>query len=335
MFFIKRISIVIFSFICCLINSNASACDQQPKSKPWVILLNGTSSAGKSTITKEFVKEYPELKPVIIKFDDLLEEALFKEMQQKIQQLGINATTREEMQNKLSSSKRAECYQAVADQQRAIKKKMRDGVVASLKQGKNVIIDTVIGDDDYENTKEWFETLNTLSNTFPVFCALVYCPLKLLVSRVVSRNSMNTLKEQRNLQNVIELFGSMYTSQKSTTLCAYDYYFGGDSCPCIDTITKDDVQKVIASCNSISNAQQVIKTTIKQINLSWDGSSDMPLYPKFAYNIILKNSGNKTPSSLAKALYDSLQEFLNKPCSQALQSNEKVARIAYSGSLGR
>lgn len=161
------------------------------KPKPGrVIVLDGTSTSGKTSIVKH-------LMPILgtsykkVAIDDFVTEVFLE--QEKLQR------SEKEFLKRI--------HERSGD--------MYDTIRTLINSGKNVLVDTVIsGLEGEKDRKHFFEKLNGLN----VFLVLVYCPLNVLAERINKRNEKalkeNNQKDTRS-RSVALVFDDMYKTQES------------------------------------------------------------------------------------------------------------------------
>ena len=171
-----------------------------------VILINGTPSAGKSTICKHLLKLIKDRKIISLSLDvDILPEIAFEQALK----LGLihDQMSEEEIQKIIISNIDLifqECVQTrwIEPNRRLFKK------ACEIAQAGNVVLlDTVIGIcENGEDVASFQENLKNIT-TFKV---LVYCSPEKLAQRIAARNSLNDPAEQRDPYNTMMEFCWMY-----------------------------------------------------------------------------------------------------------------------------
>ena len=173
-----------------------------------LLLLNGTSSSGKSAILNSFQKNHPDFK--VFKIDEWFPD----EMSQKAIELGWQessgmnpwiflATYAEEKTGKpcFDSEIRAALFPQLAIPMYTAAKK-------ALQAGHNVVIDTVFEYDPlYEKFSGFFAGFKCVK-------VLVYCPLDVLLERVEARNRSAVQGETRTAFQSFEQFPALYKVQE-------------------------------------------------------------------------------------------------------------------------
>jgi chloramphenicol 3-O-phosphotransferase len=175
---LSLIAVLIFSL---------NACSSQVTSHSTgnIIVLNGTSSSGKSSIAKVFTKENNY---VYDAFDNHADKVLAKWIAQK------RATSWQSNPQALTYETRLE---VLADAQEL------------AAAGNNVLIDML-----FDQASDYQLIVNKLKRFNPKF-VLVYCPFQVLAERVEARNASGIKSEQRNLSQALSRFGKIYKSAPS------------------------------------------------------------------------------------------------------------------------
>ncbi len=155
-----------------------------------IILIDGTSTSGKTSIVNELVKILHEPYEKVA-IDDFVIEVI--------------------MQQKKLNLPKAQFIERIWN----ASDKMFDKINQLAKQGINICIDTVLS--GIEGEKELLHGLSRL-NGLNTKMILVYCPLNILAQRVFQRNEQaireNNLENIRSLIDVVR-FADIYKPQKS------------------------------------------------------------------------------------------------------------------------
>lgn len=168
-----------------------------------VVVLHGTSSAGKSSIALELQKTLPGTW-TIVSLDDFLGFVLLE----KAKDCGlIDEETSEQ-----------ECQQIIAGHipelfarfDESVWDKIKVATYTFVKQqaylGENVILDTVLGKNEFDNTSDFLTILKDAS----LFISLVYCSPFYLVEHTNARNFCSDLSQKRDLNRVLQMFCDIY-----------------------------------------------------------------------------------------------------------------------------
>jgi len=188
-----------------------------------IIFLNGTSSAGKSSIASELLKMFDEHAKVIT-LGAHINRIKFEIAQQKESKRSVHPTTYEDGQA---------IRQAAED-------RMYKEIIKFHTEGKNIIIDLTLSKP---NKIQLF--LNALHD-LPVFFVLVYCPLNKLIEHIVKRNQLGIKKEYRTIPFVLNHFCEIYKKRDPSDPCS------------IDCLKKDDCKRLItATTKTGSNMSKI------------------------------------------------------------------------------
>jgi chloramphenicol 3-O-phosphotransferase len=163
------------------------------KKQGHVIIFDGASSAGKSSVIKE-------LMPLLdnsyrcIAIDDFVTQVFLEQQKLKLPEKEFIARV-----NKQSNL-------------------MYDKIRLLVTQGKNVILDTVLsGLEGEKSIRDAFEKLNYIKKVM----VLVHCPLPVLVERMRQRNAKalqeNRPQDERSIGTAINQFGHIYKSRTKET----------------------------------------------------------------------------------------------------------------------
>ena len=144
-----------------------------------IILFNGTSSAGKSSLAEVMVSE-SKTRYEVVSFDDYL-----RSYREKLRVARLNGEQYEDFLPSL--------YRHVRQQSEA---------------GKNIIIDTV----EFDRASDRYCDILNCSN---VIKAVVYCPLQHILKRIEKRNSSGNPSSRRPVLLSFQQFLEMYKPQTS------------------------------------------------------------------------------------------------------------------------
>ena len=165
-----------FLFFCL----SAAASLNVPGAPGRIILFNGTSSAGKSSLAEVMVQG-SNTKYEVVSFDDF--NRTYRE------KLGTGQSNREQY----------------GDMRQALYRHAK----AQAEDGRNIIIDTVEFDQGYDKYCEILGCSNVIK-------AVVYCPLDDILKRVDRRNSAEGTNGRRPVLLAFNQFLQMYKLQSST-----------------------------------------------------------------------------------------------------------------------
>lgn len=224
--------------------------------KGQVVILNGTSTAGKSMLTKDMMKilgkSYEK-----VSIDDFFPEIFIEQK--------VLKSPEEEFLKRL-------------DQKIIL---MYDKVKKIAQSGKNVIVDTVLSAlRGAESEKLSFQLLEELNTTL----VLAYCPLTTLAERVKQRNKKAFLEnKEEGLRVFVDVvnFHHIYKVQES------------DKEICIDTLSFKDLEQVYKTTNNTPYEAAKRSNTVKHQLLSYfclDINDSVNITPKLSYDYIVDTS---------------------------------------------
>ena len=276
-----------------------------------VILLNGTSSAGKSSIAQELQKMWgdscefvgidkdvhgPSLNSIISHVQQKTKEQVTKENIDNIAEKLIKdgATTQEDL----------DIFYAQTSNK--LFNRMIQKIKDFTKNGKNVIFDTIVGDDSEQEIVSLAETLRGENVLF----SLVYCPFQELAKRIASRNSADKM-EQRDFSMVWRQFGGLYkAAQPSDTQI-------------LETLSKNTVTDLVQlHARSEFEEEKEFNEFLSELleNLSLDKNDSVQITSRYTYDLIVNNA-TQSPDKCAqqinnfmreKNLYTAFQENYNR-----------------------
>ena len=253
-----------------------------------VILLNGTSSAGKSALTAALQK-IGDYEKVNIDEDcsDPANDAIMAYIKEKT---GIETTIDDydkvwqSLEEKGTFTKKDEAY--LRAKIGTIFIRMLEKVRTLAASGKNVIFDMLI--DDTLNFQYCYEKLKNV----PVVFVLAYCPFTTLASRVEKRISE---ADPRLFANIFTQFSNMYKAAQP-----------GDT-PILDALTRDDVKKhseaakkdVLEDPKNFGSFDEFVTKILR--NLSLDENETIQVTPRLKYDVIV-NTGINSPQQCAEQI---------------------------------
>ena len=271
-----------------------SACDlkkkditptkKQPAST--VILLNGTSSAGKTTMLKELVKIDDSVQ--VVSFDGFFWGSYTKtHPTAELDELAKIARKDETANQKLN--KLVEVYMRNAV----------DSFYADIRQKalkyKNVVVDTVIDD-----VKE-FDKLSHVLGEVKLVNVLLYCPLDVTISRLRQRNIAGI--EMRDFRLPVSQYKLLYKPQEQPSEKIVDTILGKDIKQLvragIEEYLKDPPDDLKDQVDALSKElEELYKGFVKHFKL--DELDKVAIVPVRPYDLILHCE--KDPQKLAQEL---------------------------------
>lgn len=257
-----------------------------------IIFLNGTSSAGKSSIAAQLQKELDDAYTVV-SIDDFMLESLTKEIRKlKIIDKKTNPKSIWEVRyyvDQLPEDQSKDIHAYLKEFNSDSARRMYNHIVRLAKNGENVIVDHVLTHDH--------DILNCMQrlNRFDTAFVLVYCPLDVLPKRVEARNNSGIVKEKRKLDCVFSLFSYIYApcdkGDHLDTLYLKDFKYLIDS-------VKDNFIKV----EKFSRFKDLMYNRLKFSN-----ADTVHIKPKLSYDLIV-DSGSKSPEDCAKQIKDFMRK---------------------------
>ncbi|MBP6891958.1 AAA family ATPase [Candidatus Babeliales bacterium] len=186
-----------------------------------IILLHGTGSAGKSSISKILQKKLFDA--VAVSVDDFLWPVLLQNSLEK-RYTKKEMTKQEQEQIVMNNIAKLSINN---DQMKTLLQKLYQHAKNVSNHHAYVILDTVfLRYQDYQ----WF---CNATQDISVISVLVYCSPINLAQHVMKRNSGSNIKEQRNITSHLKNFTKLY--KKST-----------DDTRTIDTLTEKNIQKTLS-----------------------------------------------------------------------------------------
>lgn len=273
-------------------------CGLYGRSDAIIIFLNGTGSAGKTSIAKELNKILPFHYEVVT-----LDEIIWQQLIAKARELRYLS---HDLSDQQAKSKLEKFDRATMDKlwiradidATLLYKKIREKSLA----GTHVLVDTVMKSQD--EVQSCLQQLHDLDVCF----VLVYCPLTHLPFRVQQRNSSGVQGEKRLLRWAVQEFVSMYRACQ-----------GSDE-QCIDVIQKNQIDHVIdqvrAEFNTIAMQEhggvsdEVVEqaqswcqksTTDFAHQLALDHHEQCDLTPALRYDFVI-NTSLLTPAQCAQQI---------------------------------
>lgn len=239
-----------------------------------VVVLHGTSSAGKSSIALELQKILLG-KWSIVAFDDFLGSVLLE----KAKACGLIVQGMSELEHqKIIAAHIPELFARFDESSWSqIKICMYSFVQQQVSLGENVILDTVLSKNEFDNSSDFL----TLLSDVPLFISLIYCSPFHLVEHTNARNDCGELTQVRNLDRVLQMFCEVY-------IPALNFPSLG-----VDTLTESDF----------------VNQQIKEQFACSLGIGVIPAYG--AYDCVV-NAGLMSSRACS---FDIYQNFLSKKCS--------------------
>ncbi len=257
-----------------------------------ILLLNGVSSSGKSTIIHEIHKINPDIK--ILKVDDWFPEILQKKAASFGWQAGSDAgpwlyicnhAHRTTGQYYFDTQIREMFFEGAAIE---FYQKAKD----IAKNQQNVIIDTVLENDREHKT---FDDFFKIDKALKV---LIYCPMNVLLERVETRNRLEIAREYRNAFQSFEQFPALYKLQEAKSETIVDIV----EADVLEAALEKAIQELIKHNIPdpyLPKLSQFKIDFIKKFRLS--EKKEVLLVAKHTYDLILNNF-KETPVESAKTI---------------------------------
>jgi chloramphenicol 3-O-phosphotransferase len=227
-----------------------------------IVLFNGTSSAGKTSIVKELQKIHGD-SCLVISSDDFIDTYL------------------DEHPAPDDTVPQEECLEFYI--------KLYDSFYQHAKDrahsGRNVFVDTIRFDDDHER-------YSAILDGSKLIKVLVYCPLSMIFKRVAQRNSSGGPKEQRQAFYAFDQFLYSYKLQKFEHEKVIDRIKSSDLLDALKRARLDAGEDTLN--NKLVYDKLVEKFKLTTLN-------EVILVPEFQYDIII-NSNNHTPQEIAELI---------------------------------
>lgn len=262
------------------------------KKQGTIILLNGTSSSGKSAILKELHAQSPDI--VVLKVDDYYPDELI----QKAMHCGSQKDSEIDPWSFLHQYLIAQTDKYYFDTE------LREQLFSAASffypkakelaaQGKTVIIDTVL-----EHKKAYQEVLEYFKDD-QFHMALIYCPMDILLERVQARNCSGVSGEQRNAFLSFEQFPHMYKLKESDDEPVIDRVNTKTLKNALEASIQDLIKQGIAP-EYLPKLQEFKNNFIAQFKLN--SVSEIEIAPQHCYKQVFKNDSLEKAQEIAYKL---------------------------------
>lgn len=317
----------------------------------WLIMLDGTSSAGKTSISRHLktkLLEQANLSFCYESMDDFNDRKAAEEEKQSAELKKAQASAERDTQALSSSShsrstnsdESAPASSDIASKTASSSSSSKDDdddddslvdyfqfLKDLVARGKHVIADAVLRDD--QDMKDYKNIIGK-GDTF-VF-VMVYCPAIEITRRVQARNLSGNKDEERTLYQAIAQIPDMYTLTKKPTKQT------------IDSITKSDVEEMLKPLkeelikdnkrkrkegkkeDNVPHTLQVLRSSL----VPYKGSKRAYLQPKMPHDLVAINSRRNGPIVAAQKITDYVLQRMNKTKSNTrrIKTRSKSKRIA-------
>lgn len=212
-----------------------------------VVIINGSSSSGKSSLINEFKKIQQAYEVVAIDDFGPSYEASHPTLEEP-----VDEAIKKEMREQRARGFIESWYGLIRDK---------------ALSGRNVLVDTVDSDIDYEQKSEIFKGLTTIK-------VLLYCPLAVTITRVEQRNLSGVATEGRDKLLPLEHYLELYKPQES------------ESEHVLDTISSKDTKQLVRSAIDAFMTSLSEKVKGKRAEIAKEAEE---LYTKFVSHFKLDN----------------------------------------------
>lgn len=267
------------------------------KSYGIIILLNGTSSSGKSAILNE-------LKKININFDIIKIDDWFpQQIKKKALKLGWQQSSSEDPWQFISTYFTQKNQHPYFSSE--IRKEFFDlspffkNIYGQAVKGHNIIIDTVL---EYQQAyKQFFNAFKNIN----VIKILIYCPLDVLLERVEYRNKLGIPEEMRHAFQSFEQFPAIFKMQENQKDQIVDTVK--------TSILKDALNRSIDDLIKAGIPTPYFEKleTFKQqfiTEFSLNTKKEITLSPRHSYDLIL-NSAKYNPLEMAQKILRKTKEM--------------------------
>lgn len=164
-----------------------------------------------------------------------------------------------------------------------------------------IILDTTLGDSDLEDIALFNEIMHNIN----VFSTLIYCSPSELVQHVIDRNNLADYHEKRNLLSTVEDFCAMYAPTSPDLAVAI--------------LTQQDVEKTlqITQLHLLEDGMlpEVVQEKVVELRKLYfkiffqDGATEIGIKPDFIHDMVV-NTGKFSSQECAQLIYDKLSSLL-------------------------
>jgi|SaaInlStandDraft_4_1057021.scaffolds.fasta_scaffold11061_1 chloramphenicol 3-O-phosphotransferase len=263
-----------------------------------VILLNGTSSAGKSSIAQELQKTLGDSFEFVGIDKDVNEpnlNSIIEYVQQKTKEQvtpkNIDVIAEKLIKDGVITQEEIEAFSNQTSTE--LFKQMIQKIKDFTKDGKNVIFDTLIGDEGEQEIVRAFEQFRGENVLF----LLVYCPFQELAKRIAARNIVGGM-EQRTFTQVWCQFGGLYKAAKL-----------GDT-PILETLSKKTVSDLVQlHARSEFEEEKEFNEFLLELleNLSLNNHETVQITQRYKYDLIVNNA-TQSPAECAQHIHNFIQQ---------------------------
>lgn len=272
---------------------------------PFAIVLNGTSSAGKSSNALELKKILGD-SWVIIGWD-VARESLYRS---RCEGVGfIDASLSFEQKQKrlqdffgLSENKQEQMIGSISKD--AIRNHLRTSIKKLFDEGYNLIVDVIQSQDGHDGTIYFLRQQKNVN----LFLVLNYCSFDVLVQHVCERNSSGNRLERRSIEIVAEQFCSLYGPVRSKKQIA------------LDVICKQDIKKVFTASLFEKYEHKIVNKLCNDfIRVFFTHENKVQITSYIDYDMVV-NTGKYRSQQCAKQIKDKFELHL-------IKSNKKFRKL--------
>ena len=268
------------------------------KEEPTTILLDGTSSAGKTALTLQLNKVLVGETKVINIDSDFL-KSLYLRVIAYVQELYGITLTLDDLDNGRYEQLVTEGTIDEEDAERFTQAQVLiifDELMAKIKEhdaaDKNIVIDWLL--DEKEEFKQFYDGLQPITPAF----ILVYCPFAILVERVQQRAREG---DSRMFKNVFEQFGNIYKAAQP------------DDRPVLDALSRTEVVTLVTQhARGEFESEDVFQEFLAKLleKLSLDQHDVVQITPRYAHDFIV-NTGKYSAERCALHIRAFIAQYKN------------------------
>lgn len=261
-----------------------------------VIVLQGTTSAGKSSIQVCLETLLQDYNVCIVRIDDFIWKSVIEEA--KLLGFIHENISLDEIQKTIMINKDIIFAKFKENNWIEPKKELHRAVKKLASEGKIVLVDTVHGDGvDYADFLEQTKDVK-------IIACQIYCSSCVLAQHVAQRNNLIGYAEKRD---------AIFTLQEYCRL--YQVATLSDR---IDQISIDDVQaslEIILQDLQSSMPQDIVQKKLDEIRDLYErtfflhGSTQVAVASKYPYDFVV-NTGNNSSEECAQLIYKQMQKYL-------------------------
>lgn len=284
----------------------------------WLIHLDGTSSAGKTSVTRKLKKQLLNQTQMVFTYeshDDFLGRKWAAEDAAKEAATPQSMTkTPTSTQKTIQSNEEDDDDDPEASQYKssssANSDDYDDGSIKEyliyiknlIKSGKNIISDTVLMDEE-----DWDDYETVIGRDPKTVCALVYCPAKEIVARVQARNRSGDEGNERTIYQAIAQIPDMFTITNKQTDQTIDKFTKEDIDHMLQPL-KNELEKDNKKRIKKGKKPENIKKTIRNLRakLSPKRGKISYIQPKKPHDVVVVNSLKNGPGCAAQGITDAV-----------------------------